>query len=77
MYRLIPQEEGRDGKKAKAQNGTQTASYCNNTLRRTAPYKSRGAHELGKLLTSIASRLTLPKLHLATLNRKKLDRFTA
>ena len=29
-------EGGRDGKKTKAQNGTQTASYCNNTLRRTA-----------------------------------------
>ena len=65
-------------------NGMQTARYYNNTLRRTASkasnyvYKSRGAPargigppqvQLGKLLTSITSRLTLPKLHLATCNQ--------
>ena len=37
--------------KTKAQNGTQTTSYCNNTLRRTEAsncvYKSQGARDRG------------------------------
>ena len=34
---LAHTSRGREGwEKTKAQNGTQTASYCNNTLRRTA-----------------------------------------
>ena len=36
----IPQEGGRDGK-TKAQTGTQTASYCENTLQRTASKQLR------------------------------------
>ena len=33
----LPQEGGREGwEKTKAQNGTQTAIYCHNTLRRTS-----------------------------------------
>ena len=69
--------------KTKAQTGMQTASYCNNTLQRTASKQLRiytVSHEVpllealghpsiaGKLLTNIASRFTLPKLHLATYN---------
>ena len=36
----LPQEEEGIGK-SKAQNGTQTASYCNNTLRRNASKQLR------------------------------------
>ena len=48
---LAHNSRGREGwEKTKAQNAMQTASYCNNTLRRTASncvYKSRGAPARG------------------------------
>ena len=71
--------------KTKGQTGKQTASNCNNTCEElqasNCVYKSRGAPagnigppliKLGKQLTSIASRLTLPKLHLAACNTEPL-----
>ena len=74
--------------KTKAQNGTQTASHCKTLCKElqasNCVYKSRGTHPIGigppsvlleKLLISICSRLTLPKLHLATLKKSTNEAF--
>ena len=53
QYLAGPYLKGREGwEKTKAQNGMQTASYCNNTLQRTTSkqlhiYNSRGAPARG------------------------------
>ena len=75
----IPQKGGRDGIKPKHKMARKqqaiTTTLCKELQASNCIYKSQGAPargigpplvQLGKLLTSIASRLTLPKLHLAT-----------
>ena len=76
-----PTPRGREGGMGKpkhklARNSKQLQQHCEELQASNCVYRSRGAPargigppllQLGKQLTSIASRLTLPKLHLATL----------
>ena len=79
-------EGGRDGKKPKHKKAHKQQAIATTLFKElqasNCVYKSRGAPargigpplvKLGKLLTSIASRLTLPKLHLATLKCKYIS----
>ena len=75
-------EKPKHRKARKQQQQAIATTLCEELQASNCVYKSRGAPargigpplvKLGKLLTSIASRLTLPKLHLATLKCKYIS----